>query len=181
MTVTPAKRTISLKLIMGNPAPDLTLQTVDHGRWSLEEQTPQNFTMVVFYRGLHCPICLQYIEELEQKLPEFLKLGVDAIAISGDSLDLTQKFKAQAHIQHLPLGYGLTRQQMYSWGLYMSKGYFPQEPEHFSEPALYLIKPNGELYLANLGTHPFSRINFDSLLKGLEYVIPNHYPTRGTE
>ena len=179
--MTVAQRTISLKLIMGNPAPDLSIQTVDHGVWELENQMPQNFTMVVFYRGLHCPICLQYIEELERKLPEFQQLGVEAIAISGDTCDLAQKFKANGNIEHLPIGYGLTSKQMHSWGLYLSQGHFPQEPALFSEPALYLIKPNGELYLANLGTHPFSRISFDSLLQGLEYVIPKNYPVRGTE
>ena len=36
---------------------ELEFDTVAGSRWSLAAQQPQTFTMVVFYRGLHCPVC----------------------------------------------------------------------------------------------------------------------------
>ena len=35
-----------------------------------------NFDLVVFYRGLHCPICAKYLMELERLMPEFQKRDV---------------------------------------------------------------------------------------------------------
>jgi hypothetical protein len=42
------------------PVPALDFDTVGGDRWSLAAQKPQNFTMIVFYRGLHCPVCRRY-------------------------------------------------------------------------------------------------------------------------
>ena len=36
--------------------PDLEFETVDGNTWRLADQKPKNFTMIVAYRGLHCPI-----------------------------------------------------------------------------------------------------------------------------
>lgn len=44
-------------LIPRQPVPALEVATVGGGTWKLADQTPENFTMVVFFRGLHCPIC----------------------------------------------------------------------------------------------------------------------------
>lgn len=179
--MTQCKNTTSPKLIMGNPAPALAVNTLDGHRWELAKQTPGTYTMVVFYRGVHCPVCEQYIAELDQKLNAFQTLGIGVMAISGDTKEQAKRFKAKADIQHVTIGYGLTPDDMRRWGLYLSKGHFEQEPTLFSEPAVFLIKPNSRLYFANIGTHPFSRISLDFLLQGLEYVISKNYPFRGTE
>ncbi|BBD58367.1 redoxin domain-containing protein [Nostoc sp. HK-01] len=179
--ITQSETTTSPKLIMGNQAPVLEVKTLDGKIWKLADQTPQNYTMIVFYRGLHCPICEQYITDLEQKLDDFKQLGVEAIALSGDSLEKAQQFQAKANIQNLTIGYSLTPDEMRRWGLYLTKGHFESEPVLFSEPAVFLVKPDGRLYFANIGTHPFSRVDFGFLLQGLEYIIPRNYPFRGTE
>ncbi len=166
---------------MGNLAPMLEVDTLNGDRWILADQKPETYTMLVFYRGLHCPICEQYIAELDQKLDAFKTLGVGAIALSGDTNEKATQFQHNAKLQHITIGYGLTPDDMRRWGLYLTKGHFEQEPALFSEPAIFLIKPDGRLYFANIGTHPFSRVGFDFLLQGLEYIIPRNYPFRGTE
>ena len=45
------------KLMPNEQAPVLSLPLVGGGVWTLAEQKPKNFTMVIFYRGLHCPLC----------------------------------------------------------------------------------------------------------------------------
>ncbi|NEP19958.1 MAG: AhpC/TSA family protein [Leptolyngbya sp. SIO4C1] len=175
-----SQRTTSPKLLMGNPAPGLEVNTLDGPLWKLADQKPEHYTMLVFYRGLHCPVCEQYITELEQKRDAFQQLGVNVIAISGDTQERAEKFQEKTRIQNVTIGYDLTADDMHRWGLYLSQGHFDHEPALFSEPALFLIKPDGRLYFANIGTHPFSRVSFDFLLQGLEYIIPRNYPFRGT-
>ncbi|NJO43951.1 MAG: AhpC/TSA family protein [Cyanobacteria bacterium RU_5_0] len=179
--ITQAQKTTSTKLIMGNPAPPLEVSTLNGGVWKLIDQAPEQYTMVVFYRGSHCPVCQQHIIDLNRKLDAFKKLGVSAIAISGDTQEQTKQFQEKASLQQVTIGYGLTPEEMRHWGLYLSQGHFEHEPALFSEPALFLIKPDNRLYFANIGTHPFSRVDFDFLLQGLEYIIPRNYPFRGTE
>ena len=61
--------------------PALPVSTLAQGPFTLGEDTAPHFTLVVFYRGLHCPICLKYLLELGRLQPEFDKLGVKVIAI----------------------------------------------------------------------------------------------------
>ena len=39
--------------------PPLIADTLAHGTFNLAEDAAQHFTLVGFYRGLHCPVCLK--------------------------------------------------------------------------------------------------------------------------
>lgn len=39
------------------PAPALDLPLVAGGRWRLADRHPEAFSLVLFYRGLRCPVC----------------------------------------------------------------------------------------------------------------------------
>ena len=166
------------------PVPALEVATLDGGTWRLADQTPQNFTMVVFYRGLHCPICGGYLRELERLLPEFEKLGVQAIAISSDDEARTRQAKADWKLDKLAFGYGLDLDKAREWGLYISTSRGKtsvgiEEPPLFSEPGLYLVRPNGELYFGTVQTMPFARPSFADILKAVSFVLDKDYPGRG--
>jgi AhpC/TSA family len=109
-------------LIPRLPVPDLAVSLVGGGRWRLSEQRPKSFTMVVVYRGLHCPICKGYLSDLNAKLGQFEGHGVGVIAISSDTAERAQRAKSDWRLDRLLLGYGLTLQQGRSWGLYVSSG-----------------------------------------------------------
>jgi peroxiredoxin len=51
--------------------PPLTVPTLAHGPYDLAREQPPLFSLVVAYRGLHCPICAKYLMELGRLLPEF--------------------------------------------------------------------------------------------------------------
>ena len=68
-------------------APDLAIKTTDGATWTLADQSPENFSLVVMYRGLHCPICSRYLKDLDNKLGDFAETGVEAIALSSDGED----------------------------------------------------------------------------------------------
>lgn len=50
--------------------PDLGLPTLDGGRFNLVPQRPRQFTLLLFYRGRHCPICKTYVRDLDGKLDD---------------------------------------------------------------------------------------------------------------
>jgi hypothetical protein len=42
-------------LMPRQPVPALTVSLLNGDAWTLAEQKPEHFTLMVFYRGLHCP------------------------------------------------------------------------------------------------------------------------------
>ncbi len=164
--------------------PPLTVPVVGGASWTLSDQTPERFTMVAFYRGLHCPICSRYLGDLEARLPEFAKLGTTAIAISSDTSERAQASKEKWNLKNLPVGYGLSLDDARKWGLYISSGRGKtsigiEEPALFSEPALYIVRADGTLYFGSVQTMPFARPSFQELLGSLDFAIQRNYPARG--
>lgn len=171
-------------LIPRQPVPELEVSLVGGGTWKLSEQSPENFTMVVFYRGLHCPICGNYMRDLQRKLAEFKELGVGIIAVSSDSQERTEQAVTDWKVADIPFGYGMDLDKAREWGLFISTSRGKtsvgiEEPALFSEPALYLIRPNGELYFGTVQTMPFARPNFGDIVNAAKFVIEKDYPGRG--
>ena len=44
-------------IIPGKKVPYLQLDTIDSHTWSTDDHLNKKNSMVVFYRGLHCPVC----------------------------------------------------------------------------------------------------------------------------
>ena len=171
----------SSKLLTNTPAPILEVPTLDEQLWRLSDRHPQNYTMIVFYRGWHCPICQAQLTELDRYLEQFANLGIEAISISGDTQERVQKSKQNWHLQNIRLGYGLSLEDMRRWGLYISKGAYENEPAYFNEPAIFFVKPDGTIAMAMINSTPFARPPWDDLVSSLNYILANNYPIRGTE
>src|SRR5258708_15269328 len=88
--------------------PQLEFDTLGGPRWSLAAQKPQNFTMVVFYRGLHCPVCRKYTSELNGMIGEFEKRGVATVVTSTDSKERVAEAKQKWGLSNLTVGYGVS-------------------------------------------------------------------------
>ncbi|PQO29834.1 AhpC/TSA family protein [Bremerella cremea] len=159
--------------------PDLTVKTVGGPEWTLSGQSPENFTFLFFYRGYHCPICRKYLGSIDRKFDDLSSMGIYAVAISSDSEERATRSKDEWKVQHLPIGYGLSIDQARHWGLYISRAIKADEPEIFSEPGLFIVRPNLELYAASLQTMPFTRPSIEELIGGFSYIIQNDYPGRG--
>ncbi|MBA2665960.1 MAG: AhpC/TSA family protein [Trueperaceae bacterium] len=164
--------------------PPLSVSTVDGGRWTLSESSATSFTMVVFYRGHHCPICAKYLRELERVLDEFAARGVDVIAVSGDVEERARRAKEDWRLTRLRIGHGLDLDDARRWGLYISTGIGTtssgvEEPVLFTEPAVYLVRPDGTLYYGSVQTSPFARPDFTQLLAAVDKALATDYPARG--
>ena len=66
---------MSEKLTPDTQVPNLKLPLIGGGTFDLAKETPENFTMVVFYRGLHCPVCKNYLGNLAALLSEYEAAG----------------------------------------------------------------------------------------------------------
>ena len=171
-------------LMPRQPVPELEVATVGGGTWRLNENPPETFTLVVFYRGLHCPICGNYMRDLARRAPELAELGVDVVVISGDSEERAAKAKADWGIEELTVGYGLSLDKAREWGLFISSSNGKtsigiEEPALFSEPGLYLVRPDGTLYFGTVQTMPFARPSFGDITKAIAFVKERGYPARG--
>jgi peroxiredoxin len=171
-------------LIPRQPVPALAVPLVDGGRFDIEKERPDHFTFMVFYRGLHCPICRTQLGELETKLPDFAKRGVNVVALSSDIAERAQRAKQEWKLPNLRLGFGLDLAVARAWGLYIStsRGMTSagvEEPPLFSEPGLFLVRPDQTLYFASVQTMPFARPHFVDILTALDFVIAKNYPARG--
>lgn len=162
------------------PAPALDLPLVAGRRWRLTEQEPEAFSLVLFYRGLHCPVCRGYLKQLDGMLDQFADLGVTSVvAVSGDDRDRAEQTVQSWRLDRLPVAYGQTIASMRDWGLFISKGVKDGESDEFGEPGLFLIQPDGTLYAGIINTMPFARPHFDDVLAAVRYVREHDYPARG--
>ena len=159
--------------------PAVSLPTVGGGQFELAQSAPKTFTLLVVYRGLHCPICKTYLRDLDRKLGDFEALGVKAIAVSTDTQERAEQSKAEWGIGHLPIAYGLGIEQARTWGLFISAGIKDGEPPLFAEPGLFLIRPDQTLYAASLQTMPFARPSFSDVLAAVKFVTEKDYLARG--
>lgn len=163
--------------------PSLALSTLD-GEWALSESKAENFTMVVFYRGLHCPICSKYIKELDKMVGDFAEAGIEVIAISSDDQARVEQTREDWELENVTLGYGLSIEQAREWGLHRSSSRGKtsigiMEPDEFSEPGLFIVKPDQTLYWSQISTMPFARPHFREILGGMKFALENDYPARG--
>lgn len=164
------------------PVLDVTLTTGT--QFVLGATAPERFDMLVFYRGLHCPICAKYLLELERMAPEFAARGVQLTAISSDDEARGKQMAEKINATGVKIAYGLGLQTAREWGLYLSAGRGKtsigiEEPALFSEPGIFLVKPDGTLYYAAVQTMPFARPSFQDLLGAIDFAIAKDYPARG--
>lgn len=164
----------------GKPAPALDLDLIDGHRWSLAARRPRAFTMIVAYRGLHCPICRNVLSRLRDGLDDWIAKGVDVLAVSMDAEDRARRSYEAWDLKPLALGYGMTEAQARDWGLYLSSARAEKEPAVFSEPGLFWVRPDGTLWLAEMSSTPFVRPDMDLLLSKLDFILEKDYPPRGT-
>lgn len=170
-------------LIPRKPTPDLSLPLVGGGDFTLSKEGSERGTVICFYRGLHCPICAKYLDELAKLTPEFEKRGVGTVAVSSDPQDRAEGM-ADKLSNPLRIAYGLPLKEAKDWGLYIStsRGVTSigiEEPALFSEPGLFMVGPDRALYYGSVQTMPFVRPHFSELLGALDFAIEKNYPARG--
>lgn len=173
-----------MTLLPRQTVPALEVATLDGASFVPGESPGLSFDLIVFYRGLHCPVCAKYLAELERLVPEFEQRGVRVIAISSDGEERARTMAKKVGAGRLRFGYGLPLSVARQWGLNISTSRGKtsigiDEPPLFSEPGLFLVRPDRTLYWASTQTMPFARPHFDEVIAALDFVQKNDYPARG--
>lgn len=166
------------KLAAGAPFPALSWNAVGGGKVAPSEM--DGWRMLVVYRGAHCPLCKKYFKTLNELAATYGEAGIAVSAVSADPIE-----KAQADVEEhgwsFPVGYGMSVDDMRALGLYVSHPRSDKETDRpFAEPGVFVINPAGQLHIVDLSNAPFSRPDLASLLSGLQFILGNDYPIRGT-
>jgi len=164
----------------GTKAPELSIKTTDSETWDLQKTNPDKLSLVVFYRGMHCPVCKDYLQDLNKLVDDYKAQGVsDIIAISGDTKEKAEEVKKMWELTNLNIGYDQNPKSMANWGLFISGSISDKEPKVFAEPGLFLIDKSKDLVYCATNSMPFARPKFNELLDGIKYMNKNDYPPRG--
>lgn len=171
-------------LIPRQLVPELDVMTQTGERFLLSGSPAPTFNLLVFYRGLHCPLCAKYLLELEKLHDDFAQRGVTPLAISSDTADRAQAMAEKINAKKLRFAYDLALPTAREWGLTISTSRGKtsigiEEPELFSEPGLFLVRPDGTLFWGATQTMPFARPHFDEILGAVDFVTKSDYPARG--
>lgn len=143
-------------------------------------QGGHDWQMIVVYRGAHCPLCRKYLSRLEELKEKFTDNGVEVVVVSGDPEEKARTFVDEAGLD-LPVGYGMSTDQMQTLGLYVSAPRSPKETDRpFPEPGLFLVNSEGRLQLADISNAPFARPDLEALASGVAHIRAKDYPIRGT-
>lgn len=137
------------------------------------------WSMLVVYRGKHCPKCKAYLGKLNAMIADWDAL-LDIVVVSADT-----EAKVAADVAEFgwtfDVGYGLTEDQMDALGLYKSDPLSEAETDtRFAEPGTFAFKPSGELMLVDISNGPASRPDLGMLIGGMQFNIDNDRPVRGT-
>jgi peroxiredoxin len=127
---------------------------------------------------------LKYLRELGSLIPEYERRGTKVIAISSDTPERTQEMARKVGAGDLRFGHSLPLTVARQWGLYISSSRGKSsigidEPALFSEPGVFLVRPDGSLYYGAVQTMPFARPLFSELLQAIDFAITRDYPARG--
>lgn len=165
------------RLKPGEDAGNIELDLINGARWKLGEQTNE-WNVIVVYRGLHCPVCKGQLQNLKKQLEDYADAGVGVVSASMDTKKRADKAHKDWELGSVPVAFGLERDLVEKFGLYLSDAISDNEPDIFSEPAILLFKGT-QFYAGWVQTIPFARPPFDDLLKGIKFIQKEGYPPRG--
>lgn len=166
-------------LRIGQGLPVLVLPLVGGGSIEIGTGADAPLSVLIFYRGYHCPFCRKQLTDLERLVSQFDELGVPIVAISCDTQERAEKTKEEWQIHSIPIAYGLDPEEGRRWGLFVSHALKESEPLLFCEPGLFLVRGDGSLYASSIQSMPFTRPGGEELFAALKMILERKYPARG--
>jgi len=162
--------------------PAIDARLVGGGRWALAREKAEKLALLAFYRGIFCPVCRTWLADLDRLVPEFERRGVSVIALTCDKKDAAEKAVKDWGLKNLRVGYSLASNDARQAGLYISEGRGlnpatgQKEPMLFAEPAVLLVRPEGELYAAWIQSTPYARPHLAEILTAVDNFVAKDLP-----
>ena len=168
----------STKMSAGASFPAMQFDAV--GGKTIDPAGASGWRVLIVYRGKHCPLCKKYLGTLNEMLGDFASAQIGVMTLSADPKEKAENEAAEQGWK-FPVGYGLGIEQMRTLGVYISNPRSAEETDRpFSEPAVFVINPDGKVQIVDISNAPFARPDLAGLLKGVQFVISKDYPVRGT-
>ena len=137
------------------------------------------WTLLVVYRGKHCPRCKRYLNTLSSMMQDWDAAGFAVAVVSADPEEKAAADQAEFNWA-FDLGYGLTEDQMGTLGLYVSDPLSPEETDRrFAEPGVFVLRPDGSQIIVAISNGPAVRPELGELLDGMIFNKTKDRPTRG--
>lgn len=171
------------------PVPPLRAPLAGGGAYDLAGDRPALMSMIVFYRGLHCQQCKDYLADLEQWADAFEQRGVTSVALSCDTQERGERTPAEWSLSKVKVGYGVSPAVARAWGLFLTAGR-PRasgmpEPDVCCEPAVFMVAPDKTLWFSSIQNMAFARPRFEDIVEGFDFLFARGYfrekdcPARG--
>jgi peroxiredoxin len=171
------------KLAAKSHFPSISLASLRGGTLTLSDRKSQDsWKLIIIYRGLHCPICADYLQTLQGLKEQLGELNVEVVVASADPLEKAKK-QFEDYAPFFSVGYELSIEQMEALGLYISSPRSPKETDRpFAEPGMFIMNEKEELHIIDISNAPFARPDLESVVRGIKFVRDpkNEYPVRGT-
>lgn len=156
--------------LLGEPAPDFTLEDHRGKAWKLDERLKHGPVIVVFYYGYYCNHCVSQLFEVNADLRYFRELGTTLVAISADPPALTTDRFREYGAFAFPVLTDPGNRVAQAYGVFQpAKG----EKEAVLRHGTFVIGRDGLVEWVNYGTEPFSgNRNLLYLVARLEGRLP---------
>ncbi|MCF3936464.1 redoxin domain-containing protein [Acuticoccus sp. M5D2P5] len=162
----------------GNPIPSISIPLVDGSVRHFGLDFP-GWSMLVVYRGRHCPRCKSYLRKLDGLLGAFAERRVAVVATSADPKERAAADLAE-HGWRFALGHSLSLADMNALGLYVSDPVSTEETDRpFAEPGLFVVNPNGLIHVLGISNAASCRPDLDVVLDGIVGIQDKGLPIRG--
>lgn len=167
------------KLDAGKATPRLPVTLVGGGSAEIGG-VRDGYQLTIVYRGKHCPVCVGYLNQLNEMQDAFREANTQVLVISADPPEKAQA-NAEEHGWTFPLACDLSQEQMRTLGLYISGPRSDAETDRpFAEPAALLTNPEGNLQVVDISNAPWVRADLNGLLRATKRIQEVGYPIRGT-
>ena len=127
---------VSIKIEVGQPAPDFTSIDAQGNTVSLSGFQPDQPVLLVFYRGNWCPFCVSHLDDIQNLFPTLKDQGIQLLAISPDTIE-----DSQALAEKFDQPYVFVTDQ----DLSIANAYGVQRDESIPHPTVVLINAAGNV------------------------------------
>ncbi|AIT82174.1 hypothetical protein JI59_21875 (plasmid) [Novosphingobium pentaromativorans US6-1] len=163
----------------GTQTPPIEFNLIDGSLWSLHKRDPAALTLLSFRRGNFCRYCRGHLAQLDSLVPAFEERGIEVVTVSTDGIEEAQRLRLEHGLNRLAIGHGLRQDDIEACGLFASERVMNGVRQRFAEPALWLVRPGGQLYANFQSSMSCAPNDLNLLLEGIDTLAAHGFPDRG--
>lgn len=162
----------------GDAFPAIEFKMVGGGTRQLNNNK-NRWTLLISYRGDHCPRCKTYIAKLHQLAPGYADREVDIYLASMDPEAIAQRTISENNWT-LPVAHSLSTDEARQLSLYLTPHEEGSELSGpYSEAGMFLINPEGLTQVLERSNSPSVRPDLEVVLDGIIGTQDRNLPIRG--